>query len=96
MYNAFGKIFKTYDRIALLYCMFYLNCLPMKFLYYNKRVNFLSKIANHDNPVVFMFFNIFGKRELQVIINMFCAESDKPKSVYGGILKAFENSLKPT
>ena len=31
LYNAFGKIFKTYDRIALLYCMFYLNCLPMKF-----------------------------------------------------------------
>ena len=43
-----------------------------------------------------MFFNIFGKRELQVIINMFCAECEKPNSVYGGILKAFENSLNTT
>ena len=96
LYNAFGKIFKTYDRTALLYCMFYLNYLSMKFLYYNKRVNFLLKIANHDNPIVVMFFNIFGKRELQVIINMFCAESDEHNSVYGGILKAFENSLNTT
>ena len=43
-----------------------------------------------------MFFNIFGKRELQAIINMFCAESDEPNSVYGGILKAFEKSLNTT
>ena len=43
-----------------------------------------------------MFFNISGKRELQVIINLFCAESDKPNSVHGAILKAFENSLNTT
>ena len=53
-------------------------------------------IANHDNPVVVMFFNIFGKRELQVTINMFCAESDKPDSYIWRYFESIENSLNTT
>ena len=74
IYNAFSKIFKTYDRDVLSQCMYFSYCLPIKFVYsyslpikfvyYKKRLSFLFRLAKHDNLLIKMFYNISGRREL--------------------------------
>ena len=93
LYNAFGKIFKTYDHSVLSYCMYYLNCLPIKHLYNERRAKFLSKIANHANPIVKSCFNISGELELRGTEVMFHVERNKTHMLHTNIWKTFESSI---
>ena len=66
-FNSLGKIFKSYDRNVLSYCLYYFNVLPLKLEYYNRRVNFLSKLKKNDNSSLKTCFVLFGQRELASI-----------------------------
>jgi hypothetical protein len=64
IYNAFAKIFKTFNRDILSSCMFYMNCKSLRFEYYNRRFNFLSKLRKSDNSISKTWFLINGNNEL--------------------------------
>ena len=64
MYNALGKIFKTYDHNTLNWCMFYMNCLPPRYEFYNRRINFLNKLNKIENNILLTWLDISGKKEL--------------------------------
>ena len=66
-FNSLGKIFKSYDRNVLSCCLYYFNVLPLKLEYYNRRVNFLSKLKKNDNSCLKTCFLLFGKRGLASI-----------------------------
>ena len=95
LYNAFGKIFKTYHHNSLSCCMYYLNCLPIKYLYYEKTAKFLMKSENHVNPIVKLCFNIYGEWELYEIEEKFHLERTKthPTMLSERIWETFENSI---
>ena len=62
--KAFSKIFKTYDRDVLSQSMYFSYCLPIKFVYYKKRLSSLFSLAKHYNLLIEMFYNISSRREL--------------------------------
>ena len=66
-FNSLGKIFKSYDRNVLSCCLYYFNVLPLKLEYYNRRVNFLSKLKNNGNSCLKTCFLLFGERGLSSI-----------------------------
>ena len=90
--NAFGKIFKTYDRSILFQCMFYTNFLPMKLCYYKKRFVFLSKLSQHANLIVNKLFEISGKRELESLTDVLGLNANRC-SVNTAAWKVFASSL---
>ena len=67
MYNAMGKIFKTFDHTILDSCMYFLNVLPPRLAYLKNRINFLFKMNRTENDVVIGLFDLFGKLELKTI-----------------------------
>ena len=69
MYNAMGKIFKTFDHTILDSCMYFLNVLPPRLAYLKNRINFLFKMNKTENDVVIGLFDLFGKLELKTICN---------------------------
>ena len=64
IYNAFGKIFKTFDHSCLNWCMFYVNCWPLKYEYYNRRVRFLKDFQHSNNYLCKMWYALTGCIEL--------------------------------
>jgi hypothetical protein len=70
LYNAFGKIFKTFNHEILSSCMYYMNCQPLRFDYYNRRLNFLSKLNRSENSVTKTWFEINGKNEQSNLAKM--------------------------
>jgi len=69
IYNAMGKIFKTFDHTILDSCMYFLNVLPPRLAYLKNRINFLLKMNKTENDVVIGLFDLFGKLELKTICN---------------------------
>ena len=66
-FNSFGKIFKSFDRNVLSCCLYYFNFVPLKLEYYNRRVNFLSKLKKNNNSCLKTCFLLLGQRELASI-----------------------------
>jgi hypothetical protein len=64
IYNAFAKIFGTYNHDTLDWCMYYSNCLPLRYQYYCRKSRFLLKMLKIDNNVIKTCFNLCGDREL--------------------------------
>ena len=67
LYNAMGKICKTFDQNILRNCMFYLNCWPMKYEYYKRRITFLLKLKKSENNVIKTWFDAFGISEIELL-----------------------------
>ena len=69
LHNAFGKIFKTFDKNILSSCMYYMNTLTISLEYVKRRFKFLSKLDHSDNSIIFTWWVVNGKQELMNIIN---------------------------
>ena len=93
LYNAFSKIFKTYDRVVLSQCMYFSYCLPIKFEYYKKRLSFLFRLAKHDNLLIKMFYNISGRRELAELAEILNLNVNQLRDARSDIWAYFEKSL---
>ena len=63
-YNMFAIIFKCNDRNVLGWCMYYMDVLPLRYVYFKNRFNFLSKMLKTENDVVVSLFKLFGHDEL--------------------------------
>ena len=64
LFNAVGKIFKTFDANTIKWCMYYLDCLPMSLEYKFRRIKFLSKMRCNKNGLIIKCFGTVGKKEL--------------------------------
>ena len=64
LYNAFGKIFKTFDKNTIGWCMFYMNVLPLRFEFLCRKMNFLNKLGHIGNVLLNCVNIIFGQNEL--------------------------------
>lgn len=94
MYNAFGKIFKTFDHSILDNCMFYMNYWPPRYEYYNRRINFLKHLNKIENNILHTWFGVSGNNELSNLYNIFKLNTlDSPYAVKQCIWNKFVNSI---
>ena len=91
MYCAMSKIFKTVDHNVLGWCMFYMNVLPLKYIYYCKKIRFLTKLKKTKNDLLSYMYNLFGKVELEKTFNQL--HINDSQCVKTSLNKLFENSL---
>ena len=92
MYNALGKIFRTYDHNTLNWCMFYMNCLPPRFEFYNRRINFLNKLNQIENNILLTWLDISGKKELSELHTLMRVNNSN-SSLRACIWKCFSENL---
>ena len=64
LYQAFGKIFKTFEKSILNNCMFYLDTLPLSYVYLSRKVTFLYKIKHVENRLLKCVSDSFGNAEI--------------------------------
>ena len=95
LFQAFYKIFKTYDKATVSYCMFFMNILPPRFEYIFRKLKFLIKKCNSVNAIVSSLCNRHGSIELkQLRIKQVNAKNnDSFFEIKNNIFKSFELSL---
>ena len=95
--NVFAKIFKTFNRDILHSCMFYLNCLPLRYVYYNRRYNFLHKLSKSDNSVLMTWSRVFGKIELAKLCSSLnvsvCSHANIKKDIWNRFALSLGNVI---
>ena len=91
--NAFAKIFKTFDHDILYSCMFYLKCLPLRFIYYTRRINFLYKLSKSENSVLMTWSRAGGRTELAGLHSLLNLTVCSPSSLRRDIWNCFSVSL---
>ena len=64
---AFGKIFKTYDKIILNNCMYHFEVLPMRFEYLYRKGKFLTKLYKSENSLLRKLYGVFATGEINNI-----------------------------
>ena len=89
LYSAFGKIFKSFDHKILDYCMFYSNCLPSRFEYFNRRMNLLSKLEKIENSVLITWGVISGHKEMTYLCRYLNIDLQRPFSIRKCIWRYF-------
>ena len=63
-YQAMAKIFKTFDKNILNSCLFYSNSWPLRYEYFNRKINFLSRLNCINNIMINFLYFKFGSHEL--------------------------------
>ena len=59
------KKIKCHDRNILSWCMYYMDVLPLRYVYFKNKINFLSKmLKTGQNDMVVSLFKLFGNDEL--------------------------------
>ena len=71
MYNAFGKIFKSFDRPTLRSCMYYMGVLPLRFTFFCRKLKFLTNLSHSTNILITSLFGGFGQADRLGTCNKF-------------------------
>ena len=69
--RAFGKVFKTYDRSILHWCMFYFGYMPAQSALALRKFKFLSKLKLCSNTCVNTLTNVCIMKDLDKIVSKF-------------------------
>lgn len=93
MYNAIGKVFKTFDRRTIRWCMFYMNVLPLRYDYVCRRTKFLLKMQTTENNLLSCLFGYFGQAELLNIGKKFEIKEIDINNIKARSWKIFSDSL---
>ena len=64
LFLAVGRIFKTYDKLIVNTCMYYMNIWPLRYEYLNRKIKFLYKLRNVENSLISVLQQVFGANEL--------------------------------
>jgi len=88
-YNVFAKIFKCHDRNILSWCMYYMDILPLRYVYFKNKINFLSKMLKTGNDIVVSLFELFGHDELVKL----CANFGNKHPTKLNLLEHFASTL---
>ena len=56
-FQAFAKIFKSYDKSTIRHCQFYMRCLPIELRIIKKKVKFLKDLVNNQNILNLSFID---------------------------------------
>ena len=63
IYNAFGKIFKSFDRPTLRSCMYYMGVLPHRFTFFRRKLKFLANLSHSTNILITSLSGAFGQAD---------------------------------
>ena len=61
MYQAMGKLFKTFDKNILNICLFYLGAMPPRFEFSCRKINFFNKLKMSNNTLLNHLYARFGR-----------------------------------
>ena len=93
LFQAFCKIFKSYDHNTINWCMCYMNTWPLKFEYFNRKFRFLTKLLKFENILLLTSYNLFGNKELLNLCNKFNAEKVNSVAFKNLVWNNFESTL---
>ena len=92
--RALGKVFKTYDRSVLHWCMFYFDYMPAQSALALKKFKFLSKLKFSNNMCVYTLTNICIMQDLDKIVSKFEIDvNDHFHSINNKLLFDFGSTL---
>ena len=92
--RALGKVFKTYDRSVLHWCMFYFGYMPAQSALALKKIKFLSKLKLCNNMCVYTLTNICIMQDLDKIVSKFEIDvNDHFRSIKNKLLFDFGSTL---
>ena len=93
MYNAFGKIFKSFDRPTLRSCMYYMGVLPLRFTFFRRKLKFLANLSHSTNILITSLSGAFGQADRLGTCTKFEIYPDKDTNVGNLCWDVFEKSL---
>ena len=68
-FRGYAKIFKTFDKATINWCMFYLHSWPASYEYTKRKIQYLNKIATSNNLILLKSYSYVGRQELLNICN---------------------------
>ena len=93
MYNAFGKIFKSFDRPTLRSCMYYMGVLPLRFTFFRRKLKFLANLSHSTNILITSLSGAFGQADRLGTCTKFEIYPDKDTNVGNLCWDVFKKSL---
>ena len=93
LFLAVGRIFKTYDKLIVNSCMYYMNIWPLRYEYLNRKISFLYKLRNVENSLLSVLHQAFGANELSKIREDLKPGNNHISSLRGCLWNRFANSI---
>ena len=93
LFLAVGRIFKTYDKLIVNSCMYYMNIWPLRYEYLNRKISFLYKLRNVENSLLSVLHQAFGANELIKIREDLKPGNNHISSLRGCLWNRFANSI---
>jgi hypothetical protein len=69
LFLAFAKIFHSFDKNVVYNCMFYTGSMPLRYEFWCRKINFLSKLKSTNNILLSHLFANFGLQNLAKLCN---------------------------
>jgi hypothetical protein len=92
---VFHKIFGTYNNSIIAQCQFYMNCLPLSYLYITRQLSFLKRISmSNANLVCSYLFKHFGKNRFDKLsLNYNITSDDSINMIKTKVWTVFADSV---
>ena len=74
--QAFYKVFKTFDKVTIDYCMYYTNVLLPRYEFMYRKFEFLIKNRSSVNSLVLFWCKFRGVHELELLCRQLNANSE--------------------
>ena len=74
--QAFYKVFKTYDKVTIDYCMYYTYFLPPRYEFLYRKIKFLIKNRSSVNNLVFFWCKFRVVHELELLCRQLNVNSE--------------------
>ena len=74
--QAFYKVFKTFDKVTIDYCMFYTSVLPPRYEFMSRKFKFLIKNRNSADSLVCFWCKFRGEHELELLCRQLNVNSE--------------------
>ena len=92
LFQAFGKIFKTFNKDIINSCLYYMNFMPARFDYMLRKIKFLKNNCKSANLLVSTLCRSVGSNELSTICQKLDANvSDSMCTIKDRIWKSLES-----
>ena len=74
--QAFYRVFKTFDKVTIAYCMYYTYFLPPRYEFMYRKIKFLIKNRSSANSLVFFWCKFRGVHELELLCRQLNVNSE--------------------
>jgi len=93
LFLSFAKIFHSFDKNIVHNCMFYTGSMPLRYEFWCRKINFLTKLKSTHNILLSYLFTNFGRQNLVKLCKELKINVGEANNVKSLLAKQFEMSL---